>query len=278
MQQKWILSGLTALTLAAGSFTSLAQYLGPTPYLRAADSPFAQLDFAWFYLETFEDNALNTPGVSASNGTVLGPDQFRDSVDADDGVVNGLGQQGHSFYPGTNSVTFTFSADVPGGLPTHAGVVWTDVGIASPTYGFGRVQLEAFDATNGSLGVFGPFDVGDGLAVGTTPEDRFLGVICTNGISALRVTMSNSSDWELDHLQYGAIATCPTLAIQPGDTNVVLSWTQTNGSNVVLQSSASLGDPTNWVVVDTTPVLVGDRYYVTNSVDSVTRFFRLQCP
>jgi len=111
-----------------------------------------------------------------------------------------------TFYSnGTNSLNFTFNAVALGGqLPTHVGLVWADVGIATPTYGFGNVQFEAFDATSTSLGILGPFAVGDGSNAFGTAEDRFLGIVnAPGGIKSIRVTMPGSTDWELDHLQYG---------------------------------------------------------------------------
>ncbi|MEO8037426.1 MAG: PEP-CTERM sorting domain-containing protein [Betaproteobacteria bacterium] len=196
--------------LLAGTLAALpaaqAAYLGPTPYLSFADSPFnGQPMFSWFHLEDFEDGALNTPGVSASAGGVLGPGALTDSVDGDDGAIDGAGTAGHSWFSNgsASSMTFTFSAAVLGALPTHVGIVWTDVGVVAPTNGFGPVTFEAFDATNASLGVMGPFAFGDGSAAGATAEDRFLGATDPGGISAVRITTTNSTDWEVDHLQYG---------------------------------------------------------------------------
>ena len=120
-----ILVGL--LTAGAGFAATL---YGPTPYLRASDSPFAGGSFSYFHLEDFEDGAMNTPGLSANAGIVLAPGINTDSVDGDDGVVDGFGQNGHSWFSNasTTSFTFTFNAAILGSLPTHAGLVWTDVG------------------------------------------------------------------------------------------------------------------------------------------------------
>jgi hypothetical protein len=190
--------------------TAQAGPVGPTPYLSSADSPFNGVDFNYFYLENFEDNALNTPGVIASAGSVLGPGGFTDSVDGDDGSIDGSGASGHSFYSGNSSaLTFTFNAVTLGALPTHAGVVWTDVGLAS-VLGVDGVSFEAFDSIGASLGVIGPATLGDGTALSATAEDRFFGFTNAGGISAIRITMASSTDWEVDHLQYGREA-----AVQP---------------------------------------------------------------
>jgi len=183
------------------------QFLGPTPYLSGADSPLFGISYSYFYLEDFEDGFLNTPGASATMGWhALGPGTLTDSVDADDGVVDNSGADGHSFYSGNthSSLTFTFSAASLGGnLPTHAGLVWTDVGNATPALGIGSVTFSALDANGNSLGSIGPFTLGDGTALSATAEDRFFGVIHAGGISSFTISTDNSLDWEVDHLQYG---------------------------------------------------------------------------
>lgn len=184
---------------------SLLNTFGPSPYLNFDDSPFRNVDFTRFYLEDFEDGILNTPGVSANAGRAsAGYSVFRDSVDGDDGVIDGNGQTGGSFglvrETGDTEVTFEFDELILGALPTHAGVVWTDVGFFGGYYG--QVTLTAFDEAGDVIASVGPAEVGDGSDRGETAEDRFLGVASTRGIKTLRVAM-DSSDWTLDHLQYG---------------------------------------------------------------------------
>jgi hypothetical protein len=178
-----------------------AEPLGPTPYLSFADSPFYGGTFDYFYLEDFEDHALNTPGVSASAGSIISPGSLTDSVDGDDGVIDGLGQDGHSFYRGSGtSITFTFNASTLGQLPTNVGAVLTDVGGYADYSGY--VTLTAYDASGAVLGIAGPALVGDHSANGTTAEDRFLGFCGTVGIRQMTFAM-DGRDWEMDHLQYG---------------------------------------------------------------------------
>jgi hypothetical protein len=163
-------------------------------------------------LGTWQDGALNTLGASVSPGTlVLNAGPLVDSVDEDDGVIDGFGSSGGSLYSGGSlrQIDFTFSAAALGALPTHAGIVWTDVGFTDGPLGFGDVRFEAFDAIGNSLGSTGPFLLGDGLANGGTAEDRFFGVAYTGGISSIRISMPGSSDWEVDHLQYGIASTVP---------------------------------------------------------------------
>jgi hypothetical protein len=210
--------GLSAVVAGFALFggTARAAFLGPSPYLSLADSPFQGGSFSSFFLEDFEDGALNTPGIAAPPGgwVVLGPSGFTDSVDADDGAIDDSGTAGNSFFSsGTNStLTIIFDAAALGGrLPTAVGIVWTDVGdVTSGTTGFGPVTFSATDELGDPLGSIGPFTLGDGNALGSAPggtaEDRFFGVTHAGGISSITISMSNSTDWEVDHLQYGIAA------------------------------------------------------------------------
>jgi hypothetical protein len=189
---------------------SPAANLGPTPYLSFADSPLNGGAFTYFHLETFESGALVVPGVSVSSGAVvLGPSPLTDSVDADDGSIDGSGTGGHTLFSSgaLSTFVFTFNAAALGGqLPTHVGIVWTDVGNAAGVNGVGAVTFEAFAPGNVSLGVSGPFILGDGSAAGGTAEDRFFGAINAGGIQSFQISVGNSTDWEVDHLQFGLAA------------------------------------------------------------------------
>ena len=183
-----------------------AQVIGPTPYLRFADSPFAATTgWSYFHLETFEDHLFNVPGVAASAGgvtsVVFGP-SIHDSVDEDDGVVDGSGLLGDDFFSsnGAGGITFTFDPVLLGALPTHVGLVWTD--------GWSPVFFEAFDQAGVSLGTAGGSH-GNGSFNGETAEDRFYGAINAGGIS--RIYIRNApAGIEVDHLQYGRIGTTTT--------------------------------------------------------------------
>lgn len=190
--------------IACGQSASADVVVGPSPYQQAADSPFAAISFAYFQLEDFADGSFNVPGATISGGAVLAPGPLTDSVDADDGVVDGSGQGGYSLLLTTAStLTVTFDAGVLGDLPTHAGAVWTDVGFALPSDGFAMVELEAFDAQGSSLGVTQSTLLGDGLVGGETAEDRFLGARHGGGIARIELRTAGSTDWEVDHIQYG---------------------------------------------------------------------------
>lgn len=220
---------LTGVAAALGLGPVSAQTLvGPSPYLSFADSPLqGAANFSYFHLETFESGSF-TPGWSANAGwTRLAPSALTDSVDADDGLIDGSGAGGSSFYSGgiAAKLIVTFDGAVLGGLPTHVGVVWTDVGFASPNLGLANFSFEAFDFAGLSLGVIGPVSLGDGSALSSTAEDRFFGAIFSGGISRLELTAGSDTgseivgrgpndplaapstrDWEVDHLQYGRAA------------------------------------------------------------------------
>ncbi len=198
----------SAISLCCLAVGANAQYFTTNPYLSSGDSPLTS-----GYLEDFEDGALNTPGVTASSGLVLGPGSLVDSVDGDDGAIDGLGNFGRSWYVSQHTVTFTFDAQVLGSLPTFAGLVWTDVGFSDEGLGVGTVTFEAFDNNNVSLGVHSIGQLGDGVFGGQSSEDTLFGVTNAAGISAITMTMGRSSDWEVDHLQYGTVPEPATLAV-----------------------------------------------------------------
>lgn len=172
------------------------------------DSPFKSIDFSggYFYLENFEDVALNTPGVTG-DGEFFAFGPQRDSVDEDDGVIDGdnyipgppvsyaWAYSNGDAYSSPQSITFDFDETVLGMLPTHVGVVWTD--------GFGNTTFTAYDGLGDSLGSIGPVTLYDELTLsGETAEDTFLGWINMGGIS--KITISDDfAGLEVDHLQYG---------------------------------------------------------------------------
>lgn len=194
-------SSLTVAALVATSSISMAHatLIGPSPYLGSAGSPFSPAaGFTYFHLENFEDHLLNTPGVTASAGVVASRvfgGSLNDSVDADDGLVNGNGSRGDNLFfgSGNTGISFIFDARVLGSLPDAVGIVWTDGG--------GTISFEAFDALNQSLGVLLGSHA-DGSFSGTTSEDRFYGATSPGGISRMRIS-NTLGGIEVDHLQYG---------------------------------------------------------------------------
>ena len=225
------------------------QFFGPLPYSAfnnpsagSAISPFSPVRFTYFYLEDFEDGALNTPGVTvpefATTNISIG---FSDSVDGDDGVIDGQARgNSSSLFSNltTSSFTFKFSANALGGqLPTHAGIVWTDIGRnggGTPLFGdlVNNTLFEAFGPSGESLGVIGSFSLGDESISRTTSEDRFLGVVNQNGISSIRLSMPGKNNWEVDHLQYGF--TPGTISPSPFGPNGLFFNLSTNADNFTI--------------------------------------------
>ena len=225
------------------------QFFDPLPYWAfnnpsagSAISPFSPVRFTYFHLEDFEDGALNTPGVTVSEfATTDIATTFSDSVDGDDGVIDGQARgNSSSLFSNlrTSSFTFNFSANALGGqLPTHAGIVWTDIGRnggGTPRSGdlLNNTLFEAFGPLGESLGVIGPFSLGDESISRTTSEDRFFGVVNQNGISSIRLSMPGKNNWEVDHLQYGF--TPGTISPSPLDPNGLFFNLSTNADNFTI--------------------------------------------
>ncbi len=176
------------------------------PYVSSGDSPFDLFGpDSDFFLEDFEDGLLNTPGLFGFGGEVRFPSNFTDSVDADDGIIDGFGLDGHNYWAffglGGPLARFEFDPKVLGDLPRSVGLVWTDGNIFATTF------FEAFGPKGESLGVL-ELVLGDNKHQGATDEDRFLGVTFEGGISAIEIRATEGRI-ELDHVQYGNVVPAP---------------------------------------------------------------------
>lgn len=182
------------------ALAELDKLQGPAPYLNFTSSPFNAAGFKYFYLEDFEDGVMNPPGATASAGWIVATTA---------GGADSVDPGGRSYYSsGTQTnLTITFSAAALGGkLPTHVGIVWTDVGnVTSGSFGVGTVRFTARDANGVLLGTNTGVNLGNGSPVPSQAEDRFFGVVNAGGISSISISMANSKDWEVDHLQYGCL-------------------------------------------------------------------------
>lgn len=194
---------LAGQTAHAGSATFI--FDPDTPYLSVDDSPFVgESDFA---VENFEDGLLNLSGLAGSGGEIRFPFGWTDSVDADDGVIDGSGTDGHnywSFFGEESSETlarFDFDPNALGGLPRSVGLVWTDGNQLATTF------FEAFGPNGESLGITQHI-LGDDNHRGGTAEDRFLGVTFQSGISAIQIS-ATLGRIEIDHVQYASIVPLP---------------------------------------------------------------------
>jgi hypothetical protein len=194
---------LILLFYAFSASAATTFYTPSTSYVQASDSPFFGLPFSSFFLNTFENNTPAGPGVTPSAGNTSLNSGFSgpivDSVDADDGKVDGQCVNCFSWFAGGEpGVTWTFDPNVLGGLPTDVGIVWTD--------GFGTVTFQAFGPGMTLLGTRtnadGGWTPGPAFADQDVKEDHFFGVSDPNGI--LAISLSNTEGGiEMDHLQYG---------------------------------------------------------------------------
>lgn len=178
---------------------------GPTKYGSFNDSPFNKYkqNSVYFYLEDFEDGVLDTPGVSVKEGVVLFPDEDTDSVDIDDGLEDGFGDEGYSFWSGASgnqAIVFTFDKKQLGELPNYAGLVYTDAQYNSMR----MVTFEAYGSDGIKIETIGPISMQTNQH-GRTAGDRFFGVSSDEGIKGIKIEIAGGSMvWiEIDHLQYG---------------------------------------------------------------------------
>ena len=190
------------LPLAADAATTT---FGPSAYLQHGDTPAGfECDNCEIVIEDFEDNSLD-PFITIDNGEILPPNSFSglmnsvtDSVDGDDGMVDGSGNGGHSWFTGAsnaadNQLTISFASDVKG-----AGLVITDGDNISTTF-----LLEAFDGMGNSLGLIDTGDIADDFFTGETAEDRFVGFVHDDGmIASMVLTMVGGLGIEIDHVHY----------------------------------------------------------------------------
>lgn len=201
-----------ALALSSQGASAAPLFIGPLPYLSRADSPFdlSAIGTGHFYFEDFEDGVLNVPVVITTDPAApptgpRGPSPVTDSVDGDDGSINGSGVSGWAYHVNPRItgdgegqlvlVTFDVSSNGTMGIyPTHVGIVWTD--------GDGMVLFEAFDRFGALIGTIGPLPIGDRLATGATSEDRFFGVVFEGGVDAVRLG-NTLGGIEVDHIQFG---------------------------------------------------------------------------
>jgi len=268
---------------------SESAFYGPSPYLGFSDSPFKSLAFDYFYLDDFEGGLGTLPGVTLNSGWIVSnPASLTDSVDADDGSIDGAGTNGHSLYSGGGqpNLIITFNAAALGGhLPTHVGIVATDIGsVLSGPPGVATVTLTATDTNGMPLGLLVETNFGNGSLFGDSPgatsEDRFFGVSSPVGIANVRLYLTNSTDWEVDHLQFGyASETVPRPVLQiefdPPET-IILRWPTNAVGFLPQQTDEQPG--TNWTSVPETPVLVGTNYQVAQTLVAGSRYFRLLRP
>ena len=100
-----------ALSLSASIVNGQVSTLGPTPYSSFADSPFNGVGFTWFALLTAEPGSASREGISINTtgggpAQITGPGGITDSVDADDGTIDGNGSNGRSYFTCPSAIPF----------------------------------------------------------------------------------------------------------------------------------------------------------------------------
>ncbi len=207
--------GLLLTTRSSVSYAAFT-FLGPTPYRSAADSPFNMSGLGTtFFLEDFEDDVLSpgllfSPGYPSSTDPILG-----NSVDADDGIVDGLDVGGHSVRASGlgacigNSCTvealWTFDLMPSGNFPTAVGIVMTGSNGAA-----GQITVEAYEFETGQYETT-TFDIEGIISQSFDPnDDIFMGFLNPLGIFSIKVQQYRRSfegvphiALTFDHLQYG---------------------------------------------------------------------------
>lgn len=196
-----IVGSLVASPALAGDETDF--FFTDTSYLHSGDSPLATTADD-FWLHDFEDGASGGFfGFSIFGGALVVPSSTTDSVDGDDGAIDGSGLGGHAWKQAVaiDGVLITFSKADLGALPTQAGLVWTDGSTQ------GLATFEAWDSKGNSIGTFSEVVGGAGF-LGQTDEDRFFGVSHIGGISAIKLH-GPMQGMEVDHVQFGLLVPGP---------------------------------------------------------------------
>ena len=192
---------------------------GPFPYLGPFSSPFSQfiIDSEYYFLEDFEDGSFNQPGITVNTGEVISDLQDADSVDADDGLVDGVGR-GHSYLTssgeqrsGIDSVLFTFDEQVLQSLPNYF-VVVTDFTCEQIGSSYNaNISFEAYGKDGFPIISTDAINFGDRNNSGETSADRFWGIYSIDGVKAIKIKYhdpeicSGFKSLELDHIQYGLL-------------------------------------------------------------------------
>jgi hypothetical protein len=177
--------------------------LGSQRYRQFADSPFAQPVSGYFYLEDFEDHLLDTPGVTSSYGVIsssVGDSSLVDSVDGDDQDPYNdscVSCDAYLNINGPEGLEFTFDDAVLPRLPTRVGLVYTDSGPESDAI------FTVFDVNDEIVVITRDWDIADHTNTMSSIEDRFFGIIASQGIRRITLVATNGVI-EADHLQYGA--------------------------------------------------------------------------
>jgi hypothetical protein len=198
-------AGAAAAAIASTAFGAIEMTIGASAYLSAADIP------SWLYaagspavFEDFEDGDVH-PSIGLSDGQIVHGLLTTDSVDGDDGVIDGLGRDGHCWYH-----TY-MSRDIPLVItfdpPVHeAAFVITDASLV----GFGALNVHYEITVFGPAGELGSMTafVGNDDFYGSTDDDRLFTVRSDDAIVSVRLRPVEEGRYptEVDHIQSGMVA------------------------------------------------------------------------
>ena len=196
------LFSLAAILASTRSSLGAATTGVTTPYFSTANSPLVTSS-AGYQVETFEPTSpsLATLGVTL---TTVNPSSVvqGESVDADDGIIDGSGATGHSLAEPTTAnatgATFTFNNLIIGAYPKSAAVAVT-------AYNGANLIFTVYDT---SMNVSGT-DTLTNVSTSTPTNDDFLfWGSDPAGIGAISVSSNNAFTFLfLDHLQYDTLNT-----------------------------------------------------------------------
>jgi hypothetical protein len=194
----------TAVLAAAQTASAASTFLfdPASQYTGISDSPFHGASN--LRLQNFESGLANMPGLKkVKQGSVKGPGQGANSVAGDS--AGG----GHSFSSGNRkSLNFRFKQNANHGLPTMAGLVWTNGNENA------RITFKAWDHNKNLLGKI-RVNVSD--LVGSGDQHRFFGIANhEGGISRIQIA-STFANFEIDHLQfaYGPVGSFAVVPVPP---------------------------------------------------------------
>lgn len=190
--------------------TGVAVVEGASPYLSIADSGFTITDPGTDYVVLdFEDGVVTPFGADLTLSYIVPPSPATDSVDGDDGAIDGSGTAGTSGAEVRGTpVVVQFDAEVIGGYPRDFGIVVTDVDT-----GPALLRLRGFDPLGALTFVRNFTVVGDDTGNGTTAEDTFLGLHADNGLSRVEIVCL-SGNMEVDHIQFGLQVPMPVTFLE----------------------------------------------------------------
>lgn len=191
--------GLVAVACHAASITD------PIPYKSASDTPDGFYPSSEFTGQDFENpDGPWEVGFTFSSGMRIGPKHLSgdgvpvtDSVDLDDGELDGDGTMGASWYTPGQDLMITFAQPV-----SIASFAFTDTDTRT-----NFINVTALAADDRVLAERSFESFVDDVFTGTTDEDRFIGITADAGesIAKLLIGIDQGLGIEVDHVQFSPV-------------------------------------------------------------------------